>query len=78
LVECSRSQIIRPLSIPAGIQIAVFDEDPVQFTLDDVTDSGTLNLQKVPGFEKTSCGPFEIQLKKGVQFVTQDSNKFAV
>ena len=66
LVECSQSEIIGPLSIPDGIQIAVFDEDPFEFTLDDVTDSGTLNLQKVPGFEKTSCGPFVIQLKKGV------------
>ena len=59
----------------------MYEENLVEFQIDKVSDTGSINLAAIPGQEGIDCGPFDIMIKQGASLLSQESansNKFTI
>ena len=56
--------------IPEGTAVQLYDAEPIQITLSDVIDTGSMALQGIDGQENLDCGPWKYEIVEGSTFAS--------
>lgn len=51
------------MKIPSGLNITLYNEEPAEFTIEKISDTGTVKLSNTKGYETKDCGPFKALIK---------------